>query len=280
MPAPQASAMQQLARAKFAQNALRVPDAWKQPENQEHYGRAFKDEQKSSSPDPTQPALFTPVSMNKYHTDTQKKLTSDIGGFIDTTCSAICSAWSQWQSMATFVGVMIAGPVASVGQIVGPPLMPLIMASGAKNTPAMLQYTTTIANVISNAWLAFTATVKIPGLPWYPAFAAVPSPVAPPMPNTPVPFATLTQVPVSISAAALKGQMMGMQMETPQTNKYSTQIFDAIADAFEKSYNLWKVSTMVTNVMGTGPVPTFAPPYVPVGPVVGGIGTMTPGGFV
>jgi len=27
---------------------------------------------------------------------------------------------------------------------------------------------------------------------------------------------------------------------------------------------------MVTNVMGMGPVPAFAPPYVPVGPVVGG----------
>jgi hypothetical protein len=26
-------------------------------------------------------------------------------------------------------------------------------------------------------------------------------------------------------------------------------------------------------------VPTFAPPYVPVGPVLGGIGTMTPGGL-
>jgi hypothetical protein len=37
---------------------------------------------------------------------------------------------------------------------------------------------------------------------------------------------------------------------------------------------------MVTNVLGTGPVPTFAPPYVPVGPVVGGVGNMTPGGFI
>jgi hypothetical protein len=37
---------------------------------------------------------------------------------------------------------------------------------------------------------------------------------------------------------------------------------------------------MVTNVLGTGPVPTFAPPYVPVGPVVGGVANMTPGGFV
>jgi hypothetical protein len=37
---------------------------------------------------------------------------------------------------------------------------------------------------------------------------------------------------------------------------------------------------MVTNVLGTGPVPTFAPPYVPVGPVVGGIANMPPGGLI
>jgi len=61
--------------------------------------------------------------------------------------------------------------------------------------------------------------------------------------------------------------------------QYHQELFEAISDAFEKTYNLWKVSTMVTNVMGTGPVPTFAPPYVPVGPVVAGVGTMIPGGF-
>jgi len=274
--------MKQFARLKFSGNSLRVPDKWEQPSNQEHYGKAFKESEKSSSPDTTAPPLFSPVSMNKYHTDTQKKLTSDIGGFIDTTCSAICSAWSQWQSMATMVGVMIAGPTASVGQIVGPPLMPLILASGAMNTPAMIQYTTTIATVIGNAWLSFTATVKVPGMPWYPAFAAFPGPVAPPMPNIPCPFAALTQVPVSISASMLKQQMSAMQPEAPDgsTNKYAGKIFDAIADAFEKCYDIWKASTMVTNVLGTGPIPTFAPPYVPVGPVVGGVGTMTPGGFV
>lgn len=276
MPAPQASAMQQLARLKFSGNALQTPHNWQPPSNQEHYGKAFKDSEKNTAPHPG--TLFTPHTTNKYHTDTQGKLNDQIGDFIDKTCSAICSAWSQWQSTAVLTGVMIAGPTASVGQIVGPPLAPLIMASGAKNTPQLLKYTTTIANVIGMAWLTFTATVKVPGMPWYPAFAAVPSPVAPPMPNVPTPFAALTQVPISISAQALKGQMVGQHGDP--TAQYSQQLFDCIADAFEKSYNIWKASTMVTNVLGTGPVPTFAPPYVPVGPVVGGVGNMTPGGFV
>jgi hypothetical protein len=278
MPAPQASAMQQLARLKFTSFNLKVPQNWKDPQGDpagDHYGRAFKPDEKASAPG--MPPLFQPASLNKYHTDTQKMHIGKIGAFIDGSCSAICSAWSQWQTAATMVGIVINAVTATGGQIVGPPWTPLILASAPKSTPMELKYSNVIANVIGTAWLSFTATVKVTGMPWYPAFAAVPSPVAPPAPNIPCPFAALTQVPMSISCNVLKMQMVG-QLGDPNA-PFHQELFESISDAFEKSYNLWKVSTMVTNVLGTGPVPTFAPPYVPVGPVVGGVGTMTPGGF-
>lgn len=270
--------MQQLARLKFTSFNLKVPQNWKEPSGQtaaDHYGRAFKPEEKTTAPG--MPPLFQPASLNKYHTDTQKMHIGKIGQFIDDTVSAICSAWSQWQTAATMVGIVINAVTATGGQIVGPPWTPLILASAPKSSPMQMKYSNVIANVIGTAWLTFTATVKVTGMPWYPAFAAVPSPVAPPAPNIPCPFAALTQVPVSISANVLKMQMVA-QLGDPNA-PFHQELFEAIADGFEKSYNLWKVSTMVTNVLGTGPVPTFAPPYVPVGPVVGGIGTMTPGGF-
>src|SRR3954465_9195703 len=278
MPAPQASAMSQLARLKFTSFGLKVPTNWKEPQGEasDHYGKAFKDNEKTTAPGA--PPLFQPASMNKYHTDTQKMHIDKIGKFIDGTCSAICSAWSQWQTAATMVGIVINAVTAMGGQIVGPPWTPLILATAPKATPMEMKYSAVIAQVIGTAWLTFTATVKVTGMPWYPAFAAVPSPVAPPAPNVPCPFGVLMQVPVSISASVLKMQMVG-QLADPQA-PFSSELFASISDAFEKTYNLWKVSTMVTNVLGTGPVPTFAPPYVPVGPVVGGMGNMTPGGFV
>jgi hypothetical protein len=223
------------------------------------------------------PPLVQSHSMYKWMTDIQKMHIGKIGSFIDDTCKAICSAWSTWQSAATMVGVVVNAVTAMGGQIVGPPLTPLILAQGPKATPQELKYTNVIANVIGTAWLSFTATVKVAGMPWYPAFAAFPGPMAPPMPNVPCPFAALTQVPVSISTNMLKMQMVG-QLGDPMA-PFHKELFESLAHAFEQSYNLWKVSTMVTNVLGTGPIPTFAPPYVPVGPVVGGVGTMTPGGF-
>ncbi len=278
MPAPQASMMKQLCRLQYSTNGLKMPDQWTAPSGDPaaaHYAKDYV--QKPGSPDTTVPPLYMAASMTKDHTDTQKKITSVIGTYLDGIVTAICSAWSTWQSAATLVGVTIAGPVAAAGQVVGPPLMPLIMAEGPKSTPMELKYTTTIANVINTSWLTYTAGIKVPGLPWYPAFAAFPGPVTPPTPNIPCPVITISTAAAAVAGAAMKGQMIGMHGD-PMA-QWHKEIFDAVTDAFEKCHKIWEASTMVTNVLGTGPVPSFAPPYVPVGPVVGGVGTMTPGGF-
>jgi hypothetical protein len=279
MPAPQAEMMKQLARVKFMSFNIKVPQNWRDPQGDpaaKHYGDAFKPSEKVAMPG--MPPLVQPASMNKYHVDAQKMHIDKIGKYMDGVMSAIASAWGQWQTQATMVGVVINAVTAMGGQIIGPPLTPLILASAPKNTPNEMKYSNVIAQVIGTAWLSFTATVKIPGLPWYPAYAAVPSPMAPPVPNTPAPFALLTQVPVSISTNVMKPQMIA-QLGDPQAPLHK-ELFESICDSFEKTYNLWKTTTMVTNVLPTvAPVPTFAPPYVPVGPVVGGVAIMSPGGF-
>lgn len=278
MPAPQASVMQNLAKMKFISFATKLPTDWKQPQ-----GEAGKQYSRSFSPSelvgiPPVPPMFVPSTVNKYHTDTAKKIGDQFATYIDGICSAICSAWSQWQSTAVMTGVMVNAVTATLGQVVGPPWLPLIMASAPKSTPGELKYSNAIANAISNGWMAYQATIKVPGLPWYPAFAAFPGPMAPPIPNVPCPVAALTQVETSISKSVLANAMAGL-LGDPQALHHK-QLFESVAEAFEQCFMIWKVSTMVTNVLGTGPIPTFAPPYVPVGPVVGGTGNMPPGGFV
>jgi hypothetical protein len=281
MPAPQASMMQQFAKLKFQSFAIKLPTDWSAPMGipaSKHYIQAFEMADLLCIPDPVPPGLFLAASPNKLHCQTAKKLSDIFSKYIDGICSAICSAWSQWQSAATLVGVVINGPTAVGGQVVGPPWTPLIMSSAPKGTDMELKYSTAAANVLGTGWLSYTASIKVAGMPWYPAFAAFPAPVAPPMPNIPAPVVALTQVTASISAAALKGQMVGA-LGDPKAFHHK-ELFEAIADGFEKCFQIWQPSTMVTNVLGTGPIPTFAPPYVPVGPVVGGVGNMTPGGFV
>ncbi|MDB4963532.1 MAG: hypothetical protein JWP01_3531 [Myxococcales bacterium] len=269
--------MQQAARAKFMGFSLKVPSNWSEPAGEagKQFGDAFTASEKSTAPG--MPPLFQPQSMNKYHTDTQKMLVGKFGSFIDGMCSAICSAWGQWQSLASMAGVIVAGPVATLGQVVGPPLMPLIMASAPKASPNELKYSTAIANVISTAWLAYTATIKIPGLPFWPMFTMCPSPVAPPTPNTPVPVIALTQVTAPLMPNVMKMQMQGM-LGDPMA-PYHDKLFEAICDAFDKSFKLWQASTMVTNVLGIGAVPSMALPIPVPGPVAAGTAMMPPGGF-
>jgi len=272
--------MKQLARLKFSGNNLMVPYKWVAPSGDpgaKHWGDSMKPSDKSTSVDPTAPPLFKPHTLVKCHTDTQKKLTQIFGSYIDGIVDAICQAWSTWQSAAVMTGVLINGPIAALGQVLGPPWMPLILASGPKMSPQELKYTNTIANVLSTAWLTYTTSIKIPALPWYPAFAVFPGPMAPPMPNIPTPIVALTQVTVPISAQMLKTQMITMHAD-PQA-QYQRELFDCVCDAFEKCFTLWQTTTMVTNVLGFGPIPTFAPPVVPGGPVVAGTGNMPPGGF-
>src|SRR5665647_3496591 len=203
MPAPQPDAMKNFARLKFTSFNLKVPTNWREPSGDagRMYQGAFKDSEKSTSPG--MPPLFQPATLNKYDTDVQKMHIAKVGAFIDGMTKAICDAWDKWQKLASMAGVLIIGPVATMGQIIGPPLTPLIMAGAPKATPQELKYSTPIANVIGTAWLAYTATIKIPGLPIYPLFAACPSPVAPPTPNTPFPIGTAMQVIAPLTPALM-----------------------------------------------------------------------------
>jgi hypothetical protein len=118
-----------------------------------------------------------------------------------------------------------------------------------------------------------------PGLPFYPAFLLATAPTAAiPTDNIPFPFAALTQVPVSISSAVMKPLMIA-KLADPQA-PFHKELFEAITDAFEKTYDMWKLTCLITGVKGMGPVPSFVPPVPVPGPVVGGVAMMMkPGGF-
>lgn len=194
---------------------------------------------------------------------------------VEALCKAICAGWAIWQSSATLVGVMINGPVASGGQLVGPPLDPLIRAN---IPPTFKQFMDPVAGGLGEQFTKFCATIKVPGMPWYPAFAAFPGPVAPPMPNIPCPLLALVQGGQGFMNRIVLKQVMVSRLPKSRTSD-AEHICDAVCAGIDSALTMWLTTTMVTNVLGTGPIPTFAPPYVPVGNVVGGTGNQIPGGM-
>jgi hypothetical protein len=273
MPAPQKSLFVQLAKVNFVSKGVKLPTDFKQPGDQ--YDDAFNPTEKTVPPNPPM-NLFREASLNKYHVDAAKTIGKNFEDYIDGVCGAICDGIDKWMKAATISGVIINAVVGVLapGCVVGMPLGPLILATAPKNTPQEMKYSNAIADAFGTTWQ--TWSMGISGVLTYPAFAAFPGPVAPPTPNVPTPLLMFPSSGESmLSPSSLKG-LMFTNLADP-TALHAMDLFDAIAQAFSVVFQLFKASTMVQNVLGTGPAPTFAPPFAPAGPVVGGTGFGLPG---
>lgn len=281
MPVPQAFVLQRLVRAQFISLGLTLPRNWRPPTDDDaarRFALAFSEADRDAAPDPSPPALFQAASRNRLHVETQQSLSCTLGEYIDGICEAICLAWSQWHASASIDAITVNSAIASDGAVHGPHWLPLIMPTAPKRTPIMLRYSTAIATAISNGWQQYQATIRVPDLPYYPEFAAYPGPFAPPKPNVPMPVATLAQVTMPISKAVLKAEMVRI-FDYPHA-QFADELFACVAGGFERVFTGWQKSTMVTKVLGQGPVPSYAAPAVMFGPVVAGTAAMASGGLM
>ncbi len=107
----------------------------------------------------------------------------------------------------------------------------------------------------------------------------MPAPVAPPAPHIPMPLIAFSSPGEAMLAPSTLSKTMLANFGDPSA-AHCTHLFDAIATGLHTAFSLFKSTTMIQNVLGTGPVPIFAPPFVPVGPVLAGMGNGPPGCFM
>jgi hypothetical protein len=220
-------------------------------------------------PLPMPPALFLAASNSAQDLANQKQFSQEFSDFIDGMCRALCQAHDLWRKMAFFKDVIINAVTAIGGTLDGPGLQSFILLS-APMTGALgwaQRYSAAIAAGIQDRWRDFQQSFSVPGLPWYPSFASLPMPVAPPTPNMPTPLQACSNNPLKIDSAIIR-ETIKQKLGTP--GPFSDQLFEAIAAGFSQAVRLWLPTQMVMQVRGTGPVPTFAPPFVPIGPVLNG----------
>jgi hypothetical protein len=276
MPAPAKQMLAETAKSNFLSKGIQVPVKWEKPGNQ--FDDAFSLSERLTAPN-SPLNLFDEPSLNKYHVDAAGTIGEKLAAYVEGICGAICSAIDNWMKLSSVAGLLIMGPTGQLppGSVLGPPLMPLIFASAPKNSSQETKYSQAIASALGQGWQMWQAGLT--GVLMYPAFAAFPGPMAPPTPNVPVPLITLASAGESaLSPAVLKDQMMANLGDSKA--QHAGDLFDALSKAFSTCFQTFKASTMVQNVLGTGPIPTFAPPFVPVGPVVGGTSIPVPGVLV
>jgi hypothetical protein len=175
----------------------------------------------------------------------------------------------MWATTCVFQGVSVVGPVANIlpGNLVGAEMGALILAHDPpRNSSRQSMMSASIAEGLSQQWKLWHSLISA-SLPLYPSFAAFPGPMAPPTPNIPV---MLQQLPSGGDKGMERGNLAAEMLKNGgRGDAFAPGIYNAIASAIEDTFKLWKQTTPLLNLMGQGPVPSFAPPYVPVGPVIG-----------
>lgn len=222
------------------------------------------------------PALFLAASSSTQDIANQKQYSQEFSDFIEGICKAICQAHEQWRQMAFFKDAVINAHSVVGGTLNGPDLLLFIYSAAPKSGTLGWadRYSRAVAEGISRKWKDFQGSFKIPGLPWYPSFVMIPSPVAPPTMNVPTPLAACSPMLFMIDPAMIRD---AMKQKLGAPGPFSDPLFESIAGGFSQAVRTWLMVQMVTQVMGTGPVPTFAPPFVPAGPVVNGTIIPQPG---
>ena len=225
------------------------------------------------------PALFLAASNSVADVDTQTAMHTAYMRLFDDLTPALRTAWDQFRTQACFADVKINGPLAlgSPGCLRGPALYDLV-----RRAPNVVGWTgwhggvrDGFAEGVDKMFGAWQRQVTVPSLPWYPAFAAFPGPKTPQMPNVPTPL-------VACVSSGLR-YMTPPELTQSLTGKlapkmdHASQFAAAMSDMIAGAFTAWLPQQMVMGVMGSGPVPSFAPPYIAVGPVVMGSVAAAPG---
>ena len=119
-----------------------LPTQWTMPTSAEavnQFAEAFTDSERMVAPN-SPLNLFREMTLNAYHVNTAKVIGKGYEQYIKGVTDAICDAIGKWSLLTVFAGVQINGPVGMVtpGCVLGPPLLPFILASAPKDTPMQL----------------------------------------------------------------------------------------------------------------------------------------------
>ncbi len=263
-----------LGHVKFSSHMLKLPpdSEWQQPQGNpaaQQYNDALDPAEKIAIPK-VFPPYFLPQNMQKYHMDACNDIGKITKDFQDTMIDAVKFAHDMWRLSAGFqnLKVMAVSAIGTPGCLKGPSLESLIktapMCAAMMGNAATLR--DAIAKGVSDCFKKWQDQVTVPGLPWYPAFAAFPGP----MPLITCVSAQMAQITVpKFMNDAMVGALSSSHKQKDVADIH-VALFDSIATVLSLAFLTWLPSQQVMLVMGMGPIPTFAPPFVPVGPVVNG----------
>jgi hypothetical protein len=278
-----------LGHLKMASANLKLPNSkWKQPAGShpsKAYGTSMSIAEKIAIPK-TIPPVFSTADSQKHHQKSADSIGQDFKDFHDKMLDAVKYAHTMWKLQVKMKDLKVNSMtvLGTPGCLDGPEL-----ESNIKNAPMvasmtgnMQKHRDAVAKGVSKCFKEWQDKVMVPGLPWFPAFVAFPGPMAPPMPNVPMPLiacpsAMMSKIIAPTDMSSAMGDALDSGLKDKDPDKQYKALHDGLATVLSLSFLMWMPQQQVMLCMGKGPIPSFAPPYVPVGPVVMGDNIAAPG---
>ena len=175
-----------------------------------------------------------------------------------------------WSCAARFTNSSINGPelYTPPGSLEGPSFEDIIVDE-IMVLDVPVQIAMSFAGAVWSGWELWSLTFTISSCPAFPSFAAFPGPQAPPTPAQPIPLSMAHFKRDMLKADTLEAQILSRLSEYKE-DPDAQRVVAEFARWFDECFTSSIASSRITNLMGQGPVPTFAPPEVLSGPVVDG----------
>jgi hypothetical protein len=120
-----------------------------------------------------------------------------------------------------------------------------------------------------SGWEQWTSTFNGTFSNAFPSFVSFPGPSAPPTPAIPLPVVSAAADREKLTAEELEPQILSLFGEWKEDSEAQKAV-EGFARWFDESFTKATAAGRIENLMGQGPVPTYNPPQVPVGPVENG----------
>jgi hypothetical protein len=186
---------------------------------------------------------------------------------------------NEWISQAMILGGKINGPNAEIpsGSLISPVQFEPNIVRALVKAGAPTDVANGLAKELWSAWKAWADgySAILPGV--FPTFAAVAGPAAPPTRAIPFPISRGSSSGEVRLQAGILSQALKRAVSTPKI-PVPDKAVQSLAGWVESSFTDWKKLSTLSGLMGEGRATGYAPPYVPVGPVVMGDATSSPAG--
>ncbi|MFO0748734.1 MAG: hypothetical protein U1F43_24185 [Myxococcota bacterium] len=257
-----------LAKGWFILKMKKLPVDWKPPSNNDHFQKSHAKADHLSGGPPAPRQWFWNASTLKGHGDTAKDISDIFDKFMNDALDKTGMAIDMWRVQAKLkdLKVMAVCAIGTPGCVDGPKLKDTVPYStwiGTKDNEK--KWIKCIVDTMTDSWDKWASKVMVPGLPWYPAFAAYPGPSAAPVPNIPMPL-MMCPSPMMTEIAVytkLKDALCGNHdggLKDKDKDKQFEAFYESFAFALSLNFLVWLLAQQIMMVMGKGPVPTFAAP--------------------